>query len=100
MTKGERRTSKAAMKRLLKSNFFNEILAVVKAWDYYVATGDNALADEMTHRWLMAKEALKFITGNVYGLSRNGTTYSIVNENNYDDRLFIGLSIAPKEKAA
>jgi hypothetical protein len=100
MTKSERRTSKAAMKRLLKSKFFHEVIEIVKAWDYYLITGERDLAKEMMDKWFVAKEALEFITGNVYEFSRNGTTYSIVNERNYDDRLFIGLSIVPEEKAS
>jgi len=100
MSKGEKRTSKAAMRRLLKSNFFNEVIEIVKAWDYYLITGERDLAKEMMDKWFVAKEALEFITGNAYGFSRNGTTFSIVNKSNYDDRLFIGLSIVPEEKTA
>ena len=98
MTKVKKRTSKAAMIRLLKSNFFCEVIEIVKAWDYYLATGERDLAKEMMGKWFVAKEALKFITGNVYGFSRDGTTFSILNESNYDDRLFVGLSIVPGRK--
>jgi len=100
MKKGERKISKAAMRRLLKSNFFNEVIGIVRALDYYLITGERDLAKEMMDKWFVAKEALKFITGNVYVFQRKGTTFSIVNKSNYDDRLFIGLSIVPEEKTA
>jgi hypothetical protein len=83
----------AAMKRLRKSEFFSELVMVVKAWDYYLTTGEKELANEMMHRWEMAKLALEHITGNIYGFSRNGETYSIVNERDYNDRLFIDHSV-------
>jgi len=89
--------TKAAMKRLLKSDFFHEVEAVVKAWDYYLAIEDKTSADEMMHKWHMAKSALEYITGNIYGFSRNGKTYSIVNERNYDDRLLTGNSVKTSE---
>ena len=82
--------TKAAMKRLLKSKFFHEVMEVVTAWDYYLAIGDRKASDEMMHKWEMAKLALEHITGNLYGFSRNGETYSIVNERDYSDRIFIG----------
>jgi len=93
--------SKAAMKRLLKSKFFEEVLEVVKAWDYYLVVGDKEAADEMMHKWFMAKLALEFITGNSYSVefSRKRETYSIVNEQNYNDRLFTGLSFVQKEES-
>ena len=100
MRNREKRISKAAMKRLLGSKFFREVKEVVRAWDYYISTGEQEMANEMMHKWFMIKEALEFITGNVYGFSRDGTTYSVVNERNYDDMLFIGFSIVPKEKEA
>jgi hypothetical protein len=83
--------TKAAMKRLLKSEFFLEVQMVVKAWDYYLNAGDKELANEMMHKWEMAKLALEHITGNIYGFSRNGETYSIVNERDYGERLIVGL---------
>jgi len=92
--------TKAVMKRLLKSEFFHEVKAVIEAWDYYLTAGDKELADEMMHKRLMAKLALEYITGNIYGLSRNGETYSLVNEQNYDDRLLIGQSAEAKEVEA
>jgi len=100
MNKGEKRISKAAMKRLLKSKFFCEVIEIVKALDYYLTTGERDLAKEMMDKWFVAKKALEFITGNVYVFSRNDTTFSIVNERNHDDRLFVGLSVIPEEKAA
>lgn len=84
--------SKAAMKRLKDSEFFREVQDVVKAWDFYLATGDKESADEMMHKWSMAKLALEHITGNLYGFSRNGETYSIVNERDYNDRIILGKS--------
>lgn len=85
--------TKAAMRRLLGSEFFHEVLAVVNAWDYYISTGDRGLADEMMREWQMAKSALKHITGTTYMVSRNGETYSIVNEQNPDDELFTARSV-------
>jgi hypothetical protein len=84
--------TKAAMKRLLKSEFFHEVAEVVKAWDYYLTVGDRKSSDEMMHKWSMAKLALEHITGNIYGFSRNGETYSIVNKRDYNERLLIGAS--------
>lgn len=91
--KSERKNSKAAMERLLKSQFFKETISTVSAWDYYLITGDKALADEMMNKWFIARLALKHITGNFYEFSCNGETYSIVNARNHDDVLFSGLSI-------
>jgi hypothetical protein len=82
--------SKAAMKRLMKSEFFHEVEEIVKAWDYYLLTNNREASKEMMHKWEIAKLALEFITGNLYGFSRNGVTYSIVNERDYEDRLIIG----------
>jgi hypothetical protein len=81
--------TKAAMTRLKQSEFFHEVCDVVVAWDYYLHIGDKKSADECTYKWSMAKKALQFITGELYGFSRNGETVSIVNERNYDDRIFI-----------
>jgi|GEM_PF-3442957 len=80
--------TKAAMNRLEKSDFFHEACENVKAWDYYLHVGDTVRADECMHNWLVAKSALEFITGNLYGISRNGETVSIVNERDDNDRLF------------
>ena len=85
--------TKAAMKRLLKSDFFHEVEEVVKAWDYYLAIKDRKSSDEMMHKWSMAKLALEHITGNIYGFSRNGETYSIVNERDHNDILLAGNSV-------
>ena len=85
--------TKAAMERLLKSEFFHEVAEVVKAWDYYLTVGDRESADEMMHKWDMAKFALEYITGNLYGFSRNGETYGIVNERDYNERILIGDSV-------
>lgn len=87
--------TKAAKQRLLGSKFFHEVEATVKAWDYYLQTGDREAADEMMREWKVAKLALEHITGNVYGFSRNGETYSIVNEQDDDDRLIVGESAYP-----
>jgi len=84
--------TKAAMKRLLKSKFFHEVVEVVTAWDYYLTIRDRKASDEMMHKWVMARLALEHITGNLYGFSRNGETYSIVNERDQNDILFIGNS--------
>lgn len=43
----------------------------------------------MMHKWMMEKLALEYITGNLYGFSRNRETYSIVNEQDYNDKLII-----------
>jgi len=88
--------TKAALKRLLKSKFFHEVEEVVHAWDYYLTVGDRKLADEMMHKWLMAKLALEYITGIPYGFSRNGETYSIVNELDHDEKLLAGKSAKGK----
>jgi hypothetical protein len=63
----------------------------LKAWDFYLGRGkdDEECAKEMMHKWEMAKLALEHITGNIYGFSRNGETYSVVNERNYDERLIV-----------
>jgi len=82
--------SKAAKDRLIKSKFFHEVEEIVKAWDYYLLTNNREASQEMMHKWEIAKLALEHITGNLYGFSRNGVTYSIVNERDYDDRLIIG----------
>ena len=84
--------TKAAMTRLKKSEFFHEVCEVVVAWDYYLHINDRAAADEMMHKWSMAKLALEHITGNLYGFSRNGETVSIVNERDYSDRIFIATA--------
>ena len=86
--------TKAAMNRLMKSDFFHEVCDTVKAWDYYMRVGNRVLADEMMHKWGMAKLALKHITGATYGFSRDlaGGTYSIVNEKDCNDILIHGES--------
>jgi hypothetical protein len=95
-----KKISKAAMERLMKSKFFHEVEEVVIAWDYYLAVGDKDSSNEMMHKWEIAKLALEHITGNLYGFSRNGETYSIVNERNYDERILIGYSMKREEVAA
>ncbi len=86
--------SKAAMQRLVKSEFFHEIRNVVAAWDYYLTIRDQEQADAMAEKWCMAKLALEHITGNLYGFSRNDETYSIVNERDYNERLILETSAA------
>jgi len=98
MSKENKKISKAAMKRLFKSKFFHEVIEIVKAWDYYLITGERDLAKEMMDKWFIAKSALEFITGNTYNFSRNGKIFSIVNERNNDEKLLIGHSV--KEMAA
>ena len=93
MSKGIKKISKAAMTRLLKSEFFCEVAQTVKAWDYYITIGDKNLADEMMHKWLIAKSALEFITGNNYEFSRDGETYSIINEHNNNEKILVGCSV-------
>jgi len=100
MKKENKKISKAAMTRLMKSDFFCEVLGTVKAWDYYVAVGDKELAGEMMSNWLMARSALEFITGNIYKLSRNGETYSVENEFNKDEKIIIGIGHSVREMAA
>ena len=85
--------TKAAKQRLLASRFFHEVAEIVKAWDYYLHIGNREAADEMMHKWQIAKLALEHITGNLYGFSRNGETYSIVNERDYSDRLIVEKSV-------
>lgn len=83
--------SKAAMKRLKESEFFHEVEEVVKAWDYYCRINDIPKSNEMMHKWGMAKLALEYITGNIYGFSRDGNgNYSIVNKRDYSDRIIRG----------
>lgn len=84
--------TKAAMKRLTTSKFYHEVCDIVVAWDYYLNVSDRKSADACMHQWTMAKLALEFITGNLYGISRNGETVSIVNERDYNDRIFIAKS--------
>lgn len=87
--------TKAAKTRLEKSDFFHEVCDIIVAWDYYLHINDRESADECMHKWEMAKKALEFITGELYGFSRNGETVSIVNERNYDDRIFIHKAHRP-----
>ena len=83
--------TKAAMKRLMESKFFHDVEETVKAWDYYLKNNDRESADEMMYRWSMGKLALEYITGNLYGFSRDGAgNYSVVNERDYNDRIIIG----------
>jgi len=81
--------TKAAMTRLNKSEFFREVRDVIVAWDYALYSKDRETSDALMHKWEMAKLALEFITGDTYGFSRNDETISLVNERNYDDRLFV-----------
>jgi len=94
--------SKAEMNRLRKSEFFHNVEEIVKAWDYYLLVieqkqnenleydYEKEAVDEMMHKWEVAKLALEFITGNLYGLSRNREVYSVVNERDYNDRIITG----------
>ena len=92
--------SKAAIKRLRESEFFHEVEETVKAWDFYLGKGYGVCieknqhrkeCEEMMNKWLMAKSALEFITGNLYGFSRDGTgNYSVVNERDYNERIIVG----------
>ena len=106
--------SKAAMKRLVESEFFNEVLCVVKAVDYYLLEcslyrGKNKhdetvaqyTADEMMRKWNIAKLALKHITGNTYRFSRDGEgNYSVVNERDSSDKIITGRNEYKKVGAA
>ena len=89
----ERRLSKAAMQRLLKSNFFSEVISTVRALDFYKTYGPSELADRILQEWLIARSALEFITDNKYKISRNGEIYSIVNESDPNDKLYTAHSI-------
>ena len=84
--------SKAARKRLMKSEFWHRIVDIVKAWDCYLAIGDNKSADACMHEWSMAKLALEHITGESYGFTRNGKTYGIVNERDCTDCPILGIT--------
>lgn len=81
--------TKAAMNRLIKSEFFHEVCEQVVAWDYYLRKKDQESADKCMERWFMAKVALQFITGKCYAFSRNDESVSIVNEADYTDVLFL-----------
>ena len=86
-----KRMSKASMQRLFKSKFFHEVEAIVKAWDYYLARGDSKNADEMAHKWTIAKLALEHITGKGYRFFRDGIdSYGVVNERDSNDRIIYG----------
>jgi len=86
-----KKISKASMNRLLKSKFFHDTEEIVKAWDYYLLIGAGEEARGMMHKWQIAKLALEHITGNSYGLSRDGAgNYSIVNEKDHSDRIVSG----------
>ena len=89
--------SKAARERLTKSDFWHRVQEIVKAWDYYIATGDKESAAECMHEWSMAKLALEHITGELYGFTRNGETYGIVNERDYTDKPFAAKSVKRRE---
>jgi hypothetical protein len=83
--------TKAEKNRLLKSKFFHELEELVKAWDFYLCVNSKEQANEMFNKWEIAKLALEHITGNLYGLSRDGYgTYSIVNERDYNERIITG----------
>ena len=84
--------TKTGMSKLKKSQFFYEVCDIVMSWDHYLKIGNQEMADIMMSKWVIAKLALEYITGNVYRFSRNGIMYSIVNEHDYDDRLIIGKS--------
>lgn len=81
--------TKAAMTRLMKSEFFRNTCDVVTAWDYYLSNGDQEAANEMMHKWSVAKLALEVITGKVYGFSRTDKEIRIVNVADYTDELFV-----------
>jgi len=99
-----KKLSKTAMNRLKNSEFFHDIENTVKAWDYYLLDVeqkrrnnleyDTKPVDEMMRKWEVQKVALKYITGNLYGLSRNGDTYSVVNERDYNDRIISGSNFS------
>lgn len=78
---------------MTKSDFWHRTLEIITAWDYYLTVGDRTSADECMREWNMAKLALEYITGELYGFTRNGETYGIVNERDYSDRPFIATSI-------
>lgn len=84
--------SKAAMQRLMGSDFYHEVYEVLQAWDYYLRANDRKEADEMMHKWGMAKLALKHITGKSYGFSRDDEGWRLVNGADYDDILMSGTS--------
>jgi len=98
--KMNKKLSKTAMNRLKNSEFFHDIENTVKAWDYYLLDVEqkrrNGLEydakpiNEMLCKWEVQKLALEYITGNLYGFSRNGDTYSVVNERDYNDRIISG----------
>ncbi len=106
--------SKAAMDRLVRSEFFHTVRDMVGAWDYYlmeyrayrVEDAERAMkaqrdADVMMHQWAIAKLALKHITGNIYSFTRNGEgDYAVVNEDDCNDRIIIGRNDYKKEVAA
>jgi len=84
-------TSKAEMKRFRESKFFHKVEETVKAWDFYLKKGEKENADKMMYQWDMAILAFEYITGNLYGFSRNGEgDYSVVNERDYSDRIIRG----------
>jgi len=101
-----KKLSKAAMNRLLRSEFFHNVDDIVKAWDYYLLVieqkrrnrleydDEKKCIDEMMHKWSVAKLALEFITGNIYDFSRDGNgNYSVVNEGDYSDRIISGSNL-------
>lgn len=86
-----KKMSKAEMKRLEGSGFFRDLREIVKAWDYYMKTGNKECSVIMMHQWLIAKQALLHITGNIYAFSRNGEgDYCLVNEKNHNDKILVG----------
>jgi hypothetical protein len=92
--------TKAAKNRLLKSEFFHEVEAIVDAWDYYLVVGDQASANEMASKWFTIKPALEYITGKPYSFSRKNGIYSIVNDLDHNDRLLVAYSKTKEEVAA
>jgi len=81
--------SKAAKKRLMGSKFFHEVEELLKAFSYYQAEGDTQTAEEMWHKWEIARLALEYITGNSYEFTQYEKYFAVVNYHNREDKLII-----------
>ena len=80
---------KKVSEKLKASEFFYEVCKTVTLWDYYLQVDNRESAKECMGKWTMAKSALEYITGEIYGFSRNSEMISIVNERNDKDILFV-----------
>lgn len=80
--------SKVAMKRLMESDFYQEVRNTIIALDSYIANHDSQMISIQYEKWNMAKMALKHITGKTYVFTRDDEGFGLVNEFDCEDILF------------